>query len=420
MHESNASRPNSRIVFYAAVALILWLAYRVVEPFLVEIGWALVLAICLDPVRTRLEGRLGPTRTALVLTLLVVVLLVLPVIFVGTTLMVEGSTAVAYLGDQLHAGSGPSAWLHQGWQWLRNKAPGLPPEDEVIAKITSSIGAAAQFVAGSAGGVVKGVASFFFSLTITLVLLFFLIRDWDTVHGGLGRVLPFEAEQNARLMAITNALVSASVTATLAIAAVQAVIGGLTFALLGIPGAVLWGVMIGFLALLPMMGATLVWLPASAWLILSGSVPKGIALLLVGILILGNVDNVIRPLLLSGKAQVSTPVLIISLLGGLSAFGFIGIVVGPLVAALLTALVQSYQASLAPSTSVVPPDLTSPPASIPPGCLPDNNREKHTSEEEEPHDPKDSSSLVGGGSDRDRRAGPGQTGGGQRLSRLDV
>lgn len=358
-------------MFYGAVALILWLAYRVVEPFLVEIGWALVLAICLDPVRTRLERRFGPTRTALVLTLLVVVLLVVPVIFVGTTLMLEGSTAVSYLGEQLRGGSGPSAWLHQGWQWLREKAPGLPPEDEVIAKITSSIGAAAQFVAGSAGGVVKGVASFFFSLTITLLLLFFLLRDWDAVNAGVNRILPFEAEQNDRLMAITSALVSASVTATLAIAALQAVIGGFTFAILGIPGAVLWGVMIGFLALLPMMGATLVWLPASAWLILSGSVAKGITLLLVGLLILGNVDNVIRPLLLSGKAQVSTPVLIISLLGGLSAFGFIGIVVGPLVAALLTALVQSYQASLVPATPAAPTDPLAPPDSSRVACSTD-------------------------------------------------
>ncbi len=364
MQQNPQPQPSSRIVFYGAVALILWLGYRVAEPFLVEIGWALVLAICLDPVRKRLERRLGPTRTALVLTLLVVVLLVLPVIFVGTTLLSEGSTAVSYLESRLHDGSGPSAWLHQGWQWLRDRVPGLPPEDEAIARVTSSIGAAAQFIAGSAGGVLKGLASFFFSLTITLVLMFFLVRDWATFRDDLGRVLPFEPEQNERLMTITNDLVLASVTATLAIAAIQALIGGTTFALLGIPGAVLWGVMIGFLALLPMMGATLIWLPASAWLILSGSVTKGIALLLVGILILGNVDNVIRPLLLSGKSQVSTPVLMLSLLGGLSAFGFIGIVIGPLVAALLTALVQSYHASLTSVTLNPSANLAPPPDSI--------------------------------------------------------
>jgi predicted PurR-regulated permease PerM len=242
----------------------------------------------------------------------------------------------------------------------------LPPEADVIAKVKSGIGSVAQFVAGSAGGMMKGVASFFFSLVITLVLMFFLVRDWDTVRNGMRRVLPFEPEQNALLMTMTNDLVLASVTATLAIAVIQAVVGGLTFALLGISGAVLWGVMIGFLALLPMMGATLVWLPASAWLILSGSVTKGLILLLVGALILANVDNVVRPLLLSGKSQVSTPVLMISLLGGLSAFGFIGIVIGPLVASLLTALVQSYQASLAPPVSVSPADLAPPTGPITP------------------------------------------------------
>jgi len=202
--------------------------------------------------------------------------------------------------------------------------------------------------------------------------MFFLVRDWSTVRGGMGRILPFEPEQNARLMAITNDLVLASVTSTLAIAVIQAVIAGATFAILGIPGAVLWGAMIGFLALLPVMGATLVWLPAAVWLILSGSVTKGVILLLVGALILANVDNVIRPLLLSGKSQVSTPVLMISLLGGLSAFGFIGIVIGPLVAALLTALIQSYQASLAPAIPappaepVAPADPVAPPDAIKP------------------------------------------------------
>ena len=102
--------------------------------------------------------------------------------------------------------------------------------------------------------------------------------------------------------------------------------------------------MMGILSLLPLVGATLVWLPAAVWLALSGSLVKGIVLAAVGVLILGNVDNVVRPLLLSGKAQMNTLVLIISLMGGVSAFGFIGIVLGPLVAALVTALVESYHA----------------------------------------------------------------------------
>jgi predicted PurR-regulated permease PerM len=332
----------SRAAFFGSLLLILWLAYRIAEPFFVEIGWALVLATCLDPVRVRLGRRLSPTRSALVLTLMVVVLLVIPVVLVGGMVINEGTMAADYLDQQLRSKGGSSAWLHEVWQWLREKAPVLPPAEEAIGRFTARFGEVAEIMAARAGGVLKGLASFLFSLTITLVVLFFLLRDWVSISRSFRRSLPFGAEQNERFLTIARTLVSASVTATLLIAAVQGVIGGVTFALLSIPGAAMWGVMIALLALLPMMGATLVWLPAGVWLLLSGSVGKGIVLLLVGIGVLGNVDNVVRPLMLSGSSKVSTPVVIISLLGGLSAFGFIGIVLGPLVAALLTALVETY------------------------------------------------------------------------------
>jgi predicted PurR-regulated permease PerM len=333
----------SQLVFYATVVLIGWLAFRIVRPFLVEIAWAVVLAICLDPVRVRLVPRLGPTRSAIALTLAVVVLLVIPVAFVGMAVIQQGGPAVAYVEEQLRSGGGAASWFHEGWEWARARVPFLPTEQEAIATVTASIGRAAQFVAGQAGGLLKGAANFLFSLVITLAVLFFMLRDAPVLERGVRRVLPFGAEQNERLLAITSDLVSASVTATLTIAAVQGVIGGLTFAVLGIPMAVLWGTMMAIFALLPLVGAALVWAPAAVWLALSGSLVKGLVLAGVGVLVLGNVDNVVRPLLLAGKSQMNTLVLIISLLGGVSAFGFIGIVVGPLVAALLTALVESYQ-----------------------------------------------------------------------------
>jgi predicted PurR-regulated permease PerM len=345
----------SQLVFYGTVLLIGWLAYRIVEPFLAEIGWALVLAICLDPIRMRLLPRLGPTRTALLLTLAVVVLLVIPVVFVGTAFVTEGGPAVSYLGAQLQGEGGAAGWFHRGWEWARQRATFLPAEEEVIAKITASVGRVAEFVASQAGWLLKGVANFFFALAITMAALFFLLRDASSFARALRRALPFGAEQNERLMTLTSSLVSASVTATIVVAAVQGVVGGVTFALLGVSGAVLWGVMMFLMAFLPLVGATLVWAPAAIWLALSGSLVKGIVLALVGVLVLGNVDNVFRPLLLAGKAQMNTLVLIISLMGGVSAFGFIGIVLGPLVAALVTALVESYQTEMPPEASADAP-----------------------------------------------------------------
>jgi predicted PurR-regulated permease PerM len=347
----------SQLVFYGTVLLIGWLAFRIVQPFLVQIGWAVVLAICLDPIRVRLLPRLGPTRTALLLTLAVVVLLVIPVVFVGTAVVREGGPAVSYLNDQLQNEGGAASWFHRGWDWARQRATFLPAEQEVIAKITASLGQVAEFVAGQAGWLLKGVANFLFALLITLGVLFFLLRDASAFDRALRRVMPFGAEQNERLMILTSDLVSASVTATITVAAVQGLLGGVTFALLGVSPAVLWGVTMFLLAFLPLVGATLIWLPAAAWLALSGSPVKGVVLALVGVVVLGNVDNVLRPLLLSGKSRMNTLVLIISLLGGMKAFGFIGIVLGPLVAALLTALVESYQSEPEPAATA---DATTP------------------------------------------------------------
>jgi predicted PurR-regulated permease PerM len=340
-HDPQAERV-SQLFFYGSLILIGYLAYRMVQPFLVDIGWAVVLAIVLAPARERLVRRLGPTRSALLLTVLVLLLLVVPVVFVATALVKQAGPAVAYVEAQLQSSGGAASWLHQGWQWLRERLSFLPPEEEVISRAVQSLGGLAGFVGARAGWLLKGVAGFLLDLVIMLAVLFFLVRDSPTFAAALRRVLPFGAGQNERLFVLTSDLVSASVTSTLLIAALQGLIGGVTFALLGLPGAVLWGVMMGILALVPLVGTTLVWLPAAAWLALSGSLVSGIVLVLVGILVLGQVDNVVRPWLLSGKSQMNTLVLILSVMGGVSAFGFIGIVLGPLVAAIFTALVASY------------------------------------------------------------------------------
>lgn len=347
------------LFFYGSLLLLAYLAYRIVEPFLVQIGWAVVLAICLDPVQRRVRPRLGATRTALLLTFLVLVLLVVPVAFAGTALLGEGQQLVTNLRAQLESRGGAAAWLQTAWDWARGKVPMLPSKEEAIARVAAGMGDTAGFMASRAGGLLKGAAAFLFNLVITLGILFFLLRDASSFAASLRRLLPFGEAQNERLLTLTRELVSASVTATLAIAALQGLIGGLAFALLGIEGAAVWGLMMGILSFLPLVGATLIWLPAAVWLMLSGSLGKGITLLLVGLLVLGHVDNVVRPLLLSGKSQMNTLVLIMSLMGGLSAFGFIGIVLGPLVAAVMTAFVESYAPLLrAAEPAAAPPEAT--------------------------------------------------------------
>jgi len=357
----------SSLVFYGAVLLIAYLAYQIVQPFLVEIGWALVLAIVLAPAQTRVAARVGAGRSAALLTVLVLVLLVLPATFVVLMLVREGSQIVSYVEGQLSDRGGPMGLFRVAWDWLHARVPLLPSEEEIVEQVSRSLGGVASNVASRAGLVVKGTAQFLFGLVITLGILFFLLKDAPELARAARRLLPFGREQNERLLTLTRDIVSASVTSMLAIAVIQGLLGGLTLWLLGVDGAALWGSLMAVLSMLPAVGAALVWGPAAIWLAVSGSVVKGVVLALVGVLVLGNVDNLVRPLLLSGSARMSTLVLVISLLGGVSAFGFIGIVLGPVVAAVLTALVESYH--LLPDEpergAAAPPGVEAPPAGAP-------------------------------------------------------
>jgi predicted PurR-regulated permease PerM len=343
MSHSDDSRRASDLAFYGAMLLIVYLAYQIVQPFLAEIAWALVLAICLAPAQDRLARRLGALRAAAVLTLLALLLLFVPATLAFGALVRQGPSVVDYVHGQLIDRGGPMGLFHIVWGWLHQRIPMLPEEEQLVGRISSLLGSLAGQVAERAGSFVKGALSVVFSLLLTLGILFFVLKDSRTLAAVAPRLLPFGRAQNERLLSLTRDIVSASVTSMLAVAIIQGIIGGVAFVLLGIPGAALWSGLMTVLALLPAVGAALVWVPAAIWLAVSGSLVKGIVLALVGLLVLSNVDNVVRPLLLSGSARMNTLVLIISLLGGVSAFGFIGVVLGPVVAAVLTALVESYQ-----------------------------------------------------------------------------
>lgn len=358
-HTSESQRVTS-LGFYGALLLVAVLAYRIVEPFLTEIGWAVVLAICVAPVQARLSRRFGATVSAASLMLMVFFVLIVPLLLVTPMLVGEGSQLVNNVKNDLDGRGGLMGLFHLAWQWLHERLPFLPSEEEVVQQLSNRLGAFAADAARHAGRIVGEAVGFVFSLTIMLCILFFLLRDGPGIARGVRRLLPFGPERNARLLVIVHDIVSTSVTSTFVIAVIQGILGGLAFLLLGVPGPLFWGCLMAVLAVLPAVGATLVWAPAALWLALSGSFGKGVVLALFGVLVLGNTDNVVRPLMLSGKSRMSTLVLIISLLGGVSAFGFIGVVLGPVVAALLTGLVESY-------ALLADVDPEAPPPTAPPG-----------------------------------------------------
>ena len=188
-----------------------------------------------------------------------------------------------------------------------------------------------MFLAPRAGAVVADAFATLGSLVVMLFVLFFMLRDGHVFARHLHRILPLPADECDRLMTNTRDLVVASVGAGLMVAIAQGFIGGMAFWLIGLGAPAFWGVVIGFCSLLPVVGAAIVWVPAALWLLFSGAVGRGVAMLAVGVLGISMADNILRPLLLSGRTAVSGLVIFLGLLGGVAAFGFIGLVLGPII-----------------------------------------------------------------------------------------
>jgi predicted PurR-regulated permease PerM len=329
----------AHLVYYAAILLIGYLCFQIVQPFLVSLGWAGVLAVCMYPVQVRLAPRLGRSWAAGVSTILVLLLIVVPVWLIVRALVSEGAPAVAALQDAVQ--SAKPERLVEGWEWLVTRIPFLAP-DRVLASVSDAGQQLVGALASRSGAVIGGAAMVVVNLSITLFALYFFLRDARAIVAVIRGLMPFDTDQRDRIVNQVGDLIFASVTAGLAVAGVQGLLGGLAFWLLGLHAPVVWGTIMAFFALIPVAGAWVIWAPVAAWLIVTGDVTRGIILIVIGVGLVGMADNVLRPLLLSGRAAMNALVMFVALLGGVAAFGLIGLVFGPVVVAVALALLEAY------------------------------------------------------------------------------
>lgn len=345
-----ASDRFRQLLFYAVVLVVGYMAYRVIGPFLAPLAWAGIIAVMLLPVQARLELRIGPGRAALVTTLLAAVLIIGPAALLVSAIAEQLPQAIQFLQGL----STTPAQIEEVWDAIRTRSPIALPADPTEA-VSTAIQRTIAFLAPHAGALLADILSTLGSLFIMLFALFFLLRDAAVVGDLIRRLLPFNDAERDRLIRQTQDLVVASVGAGLTVALVQGLIGGLTFWALGINAPAVWGLAMAVCSLIPLVGGSLIWLPTSLWLLISGDVVRALILAAVGAGVIGTADNVLRPLLLSGRTSVSGLVLFIGLLGGVTAFGFVGLVVGPVVLVIAGTLIDALTRESVPP----PPQIES-------------------------------------------------------------
>jgi predicted PurR-regulated permease PerM len=317
----------SQLLFYALVLLTAYLTFLVLSPFLASLAWAAVLGMMFHRVHLQLAATMGPNRAALLTTLMAAVLIVGPAVLLVSVLAREVPPLIDYL--QQASLTAPDQ-IERIWEIARRRSPMALPEDPT-AMLREGMRRGLAFLVPRAGAVVADLFATLGSLFVTLFALFFLLRDGRALGRQIRKLLPLPERERDTLIVETRDLVIASVGVGLLVAAAQGVMGGIAFWLLGIRAPVVWGVVMAICSLIPVVGAALVWVPTALWLLLSGDIGRGVILIVIGVLGISMADNILRPLLLSGRTSASGLVIFLGLLGGVSAFGFIGLVLGPII-----------------------------------------------------------------------------------------
>ena len=317
----------SQLVFYALIILIGYLTYMVISPFLAPRAWATVFAVMFYRVHQELAPRIGPSGSALAATLMTAVLIVAPAVMLVSVIAREVPQVIDYV--QQMSLTAPER-IERIWEVVRRRSPTPLPEDPTFL-VREGVQRVLAFLAPHAGAAVADLFATLGSLFVMLFTMFFLLRDGHTLARQVRDLLPLPDAARDRLMTDTRDLVIASVGAGLMVAAAQGAIGAVAFWLLGIDAPVIWGAVMGLCSLIPLVGAALVWVPTALWLMLSGDVGRGVILMIVGVFGISMADNVLRPLFLAGRTSASGLVVFLGLLGGAAAFGFVGLVVGPII-----------------------------------------------------------------------------------------
>ncbi|QGZ64125.1 AI-2E family transporter [Paraburkholderia acidisoli] len=322
------------LLFVVSIALCFVLA-----PFFSTVLWGAILALIFQPVQRRLVAKLGRRRNlAAFITLTICLLIVIfPLTLVTGTLVQQIASAYAQVrGGTLDIGAYFSQIVHALPQSIQNLLARYDLMDLPGLQQRLSAGAAqiSQFVATRALSFGQNTLQFLVSFGVMLYLFFFLVRDGREISRLIRDAIPLDEQHKLHLIRKFTTVIRATVKGNVAVAVVQGTLGGIALWVLGIQGALLWGFVMMVLSLLPAVGAALVWAPIAVYFISTGALAKGIGLAIFGAVVIGTVDNVLRPVLVGKDTRLPDWAVLISTLGGISLIGINGFVIGPLIAAL--------------------------------------------------------------------------------------
>lgn len=329
--------PVHTLVLIAVIAFGVYLCYQLAAPFLPAMAWAMALAVVFTPLQGWLERKLKhPSLAAGVAVLAIGTIVVAPATFVGRRLVLQAAKGAELIETKVNSGE---------WRRAIETQPLLAPWADRIEHeldLPGTLKTLGTWLTYTAGSIVKRSVYQVIGFCLTFYLLFFFLRDRRAVLHAIQRISPLSPGEMDRLFARVGDTIHATIYGTLAVASAQGLLGGLMFWWLGLAAPLLWGVVMTLLAVVPVLGAFVVWIPAALFLALEGSWGKALILALWGMLVVGTIDNLLRPILVGNRLKLHTVLVFISVVGGLILFGPSGLILGPVALTVTTLLIEIW------------------------------------------------------------------------------
>ena len=326
------------VVLVAATALLLFFCWRLVYPFLTPIAWALALAVVAHPLHSWIAGRIKHPGTAAGLAVFVIaVVLVALASFVGHSILKEAAAGA----QTIQAGLETGQWREQ--LAANPRLGGALTALEQQANLTGQLHGMAGEIGKRVSQVVTGSVWVIVQFMLTLFVLFYFFRDQGAALGTLRSFVPLSERETDQVFTRVADTIHATIFGTLVVAAVQGTLGGFMFWWLGLPAPILWGAVMALLAIVPVLGAFVVWVPAAIFLAASGQWGKAAILTVWGGVIVALIDNLLYPILVGKKLRLHTVPVFFAIVGGLAVFGAAGVILGPVILALTDAILEIWR-----------------------------------------------------------------------------
>jgi predicted PurR-regulated permease PerM len=321
-----------------SLVLLMW-------PFLLSLSMAAVIAVLGYPAyRWCVERTNRPSLTSLLMTLGITLLVFVPSVALLVALLSSLETSfhegASYFADEVWGNLAANETVQKGAGLFGLEAGEIP--GHISAKLQEHAGP----IAGESLRLVSGFGGGLVDLGIIIFSLFFLLRDGPAFVDRLVWLSPLDRERTLSLMSNARDTIFATVYGNIGVAAAQGALGGLAFAVLGLPSAVFWGVVMAFLSMAPLVGAAIVWLPAAVILVVQGEVLRGVLLIVFGAGVIGTVDNFLRALIVGGRTELHSLAVFLSVLGGIALFGAAGVFLGPVLFVVAVSMIEMTRSAL--------------------------------------------------------------------------